>query len=226
MQTVHLRELGPRCVSLLSSLSSPSAASANSSGANASWRSLSVLQHASMWHLQQLLRTKKEAAAADMARVRVPFDVPASSVRLLRAAGERALALAVDVRSAGPCAVQVLWNVRVDALERPHHRHRAASADGSDGHKLRVPQLPRGVFRRLGMGDSIRRASPWALSPVRRQTRRHRLDDDREADSPKDADAATLGRLLVGSGAYSSQSRVETYAGRHLTTSLLHWHGS
>jgi len=182
-------------------------------------RSLSVLQNASMWHLQQLLRTKKEATAADMARVRVPFDVPASSIRLLRAAGERALALAVGVRCADSCAVQVLWNVRVDALERPHHRHHAVSTDCSDGHKMRVPQLPRGVFRRLGMGNSIR-ASPWVLSPVRRQTRRHRLNDDKVAESPNDLDTATLARFLVDPSAYSSQSCVETYASRHLINHL------
>lgn len=175
-----------------------------------------MLQYASMWHLQQLLHTKEEAAAADMPRVHVPFDVPSSSLRLVRFVDEHnrvRMTFAIDVKSAGACAVQVLWNVHVDAFERSHRHQHAHTADGSGRHKIRVPQLPRSVFRRLRMADSIRanHSLPWVLSPVRRQTRRHRLDDDKDGESPKDAGNSTLGRLLVGSNAFSSQSPMDMY---------------
>ncbi|KAG7382213.1 phosphatidylinositol-4-phosphate 5-kinase-like protein 1 [Phytophthora pseudosyringae] len=82
--------------------------------------SLHVLQHASMWHFHQLLRTQLQVASTTMKRVRVPFEMIASSVKLVESTNQQQqprMSLSVDVNSETNCAVQVFWNVKASALE-------------------------------------------------------------------------------------------------------------
>lgn len=179
-----------------------------------------------MWHLQQLLRIKTEPTAAKMPRVRVPFELPAASLQVSRWLDDEQrpkMALSMSIQSTSKCAVQVLWNVRTDALERPGQHGQSNGAHLSDSLKVRVPRIRSSLFRRLGRPGNIGadHALPWVLSPVRRQNRRHRLEDDRDGENPKEANGAALVRLMGGSKSFSSHSKMELCVlGRGFTTSI------
>ncbi|KAJ0409708.1 hypothetical protein ATCC90586_007497 [Pythium insidiosum] len=145
--------------------------------------SVSVLENASMWHLQQLLRAKVETSAFPMRRVTLPFHLHAPSLAVARAPtgpGEPAAAVSLSfaLRSDVPVTAQVLWGVSADALQR------ASTPSGSS--RFAPPVLERvstqGAWRAI-------RALPLLFSRVRRQRRRHKLRDDTAAEDD-DAEGA------------------------------------
>ncbi|KAL3671191.1 hypothetical protein V7S43_004370 [Phytophthora oleae] len=82
--------------------------------------SLHVLRHTSMWHFHQLLRTQLQIASTTMKRVRVPFEIIASSVKLVESTDEQhhsRMNLHLEVKSDVKCDVQVFWQVKASALE-------------------------------------------------------------------------------------------------------------
>ncbi|TMW59509.1 hypothetical protein Poli38472_004578 [Pythium oligandrum] len=145
--------------------------------------SLMVLRNASMWHLQQLLRTKTEVVSTKMKRVTVPFEVVASSVHIQAtkssadAAARRDLMLTFQCKSTRPCAIQVLWGVRAEAID-PNARINALESAGSTTDVL-PPQESRMArfLRRIAIVRPILTV-PSVLSRARRQPRRHQLQDD------------------------------------------------
>lgn len=201
-EDAHL-EVYPTFLSLLISLSLDS--------------SVRALQHASMWHFQQLLRTKLEETATEMPRIRVPFDILVPSLRVDRWLDDMKrpkMNLTVRVTSAQKCAVQVLWNVRVDAIELSNRSPYGDATDGTASRKTGLSRLSSSVYRRLGMARHIRgsRGLPWPLSPVQRLDRRHRLDDEKEEEFKVDGDSATLALSWLGSKAFTSHSTIQRCA--------------
>lgn len=173
-----------------------------------------------MWHFHQLLRTQLQVASTTMKRVRVPFEMIASSVRLLESADEHQqprMNLSVEVKSDTKFVVQAFWDVKVSALEGA-----CQGATSSPG------DWP--IKRRLQLVDAVRptRAALSAIHAVRSLPRRfyctdfmntpHRLLDedidngDRALDVPKtEQTGSSLARLFVEGDSFRSCSVMERY---------------
>lgn len=122
-----------------------------------------------MWHLQHLLRTKIEPFSAKMKRVEVPFDIISSSLQVTQMSSGNKRALTFAFRTKTPCTVQIMWDVKRDALE-----HSQRNGESSDD--VTESNLPR-LFERI----SIRRILGFLstiFSHTRRQNRRHELRDE------------------------------------------------
>ncbi|TYZ60338.1 hypothetical protein PybrP1_003967 [[Pythium] brassicae (nom. inval.)] len=192
--------------------------------------SLNVLEDASLGHFQQLLRTKLKVESAKMATVRQPFEIPPASVRVGRAAAphwtgadqyfqdgkeEPAMQLSFTVRSSVKCVVQVLWGVRTEALQQLQYAQPSApttpiSSPRSPGRSQdRLPVLHRLPTPHKSFGQRAVEL-PSLLSRVRRQTRRHRLEDDNERDDERcraAPDASCSLEHLLGEENFLSASR-------------------
>lgn len=182
-------------------------------------RSLSILQNASMWHFQQLLRIKTEPQRVPMARVRMPFVIDMASLRVEQQGGRGgAQVLSVRIKSRIRCSVQVFWHVRVVALEQICHRaaSSAASSSSSGGQNpfaARTPPSPGllSVRKRLQATSS---SLPNMFSFVRPQTRRHRLTeeyDSRGETTTDEDDTLVWSPQFFGDSAFTSKSTASRY---------------
>lgn len=75
-----------------------------------------------MWHFHQLLRTQLQIASTPMKRVWVPFEIIASSVKLVESLDEQQhprTELHLEVKTDTRCFVhvQVFWQVKMSALD-------------------------------------------------------------------------------------------------------------
>lgn len=166
-----------------------------------------------MWHLQQLLRTKLEVAEAKMPRVRVPFEILPPSLNVTRTSGagddpQATMRLSLKIKTNTKCVLQVFWGVKTDALEKSYRMASAKSLSGalspsSASSKRSIP-----VLQRL----SVSRAAelPTFLSRVRRQSRRHRLNDDKVSDGSGDGyESCVKLEHIVGEESFRSASPPE-----------------
>lgn len=231
-QVLHLNDLGPRFVShtprtcVLRRHSPVSCLSL----ALSLVISLSVLENATMWHFQQLSRTKLDVTSSKMATVRIPFEVAPASLAVSRAPlsdSPASMHLSFSVRASAKCVVQVLWGVRTDALLE-HHFASAPGLSSPRSPSLR-DHIP--VLRRLSSQQRRMRQRaadlPTFLSRLRRQTRRHRLHDDRvdESDATGEcsrADSSLAGFSLehmVGAASFQSASPCTRFVGQSVVPS-------
>ncbi|GLD97281.1 hypothetical protein PINS_up005964 [Pythium insidiosum] len=172
--------------------------------------SVSVLENASMWHLQQLLRSKVETSACPMRRVTLPFQLLQPTLTITRAPSASsdlppAFSLAFAFRSDVPATAQVLWGVRADALQRapaPSDCRRSSSG-------FRPPVLERVSAHRLARAF---RALPLLFSRARRQRRRHKLRDDADAEEADSTGAQRHERSVFDRDCSRSQSDVHEFA--------------
>lgn len=169
--------------------------------------SLHVLEDASLWHFQQLLRTKHKVESTKMVTLRQPFEIPLVSLKVsgtgtsmtsadqyFQDKTESALQLSFTVRSSTKCVVQVFWGVRTDALLQLQHWQCSARTtpissphSPSRGHLPMLHRLP-APHKTFGQHAV---ELPSILSLVRRQTRRHRLEDDDNEREDERCRAAT-----------------------------------
>ncbi|KAG3079593.1 hypothetical protein PI124_g20717 [Phytophthora idaei] len=174
--------------------------------------SLHVLQHVSMWHFHQLLRTQLQVASTTMKRVRIPFEIVASSVKLVEAAGEQQqprMNLSVEVKAETKCVVQMFWNVKTSALE-------GAYQSATD------PRVDWPTKRRFHLVDAVpTRAARSAIHAMRSlpgkfydadlvKTPHQLLDDDDNGIAPSSPKTGLcLARHFVGSDSFRACSVME-----------------
>ncbi|KAE8992940.1 hypothetical protein PF004_g20278 [Phytophthora fragariae] len=138
--------------------------------------SLHVLRHASMWHFHQLLRTQLQTTSTSMKRVRVPFEIVASSVKLVESsAGQQPLMnLSIEVRSERKFVVQVFWDVKAGALEGACHSPTNASTDWPLKQRFHAVQPTRAARTAIHAMRSL----PGKLYDRDHMNTPHRLLDD------------------------------------------------
>lgn len=187
-----------------------------------------------MWHFQQLLRTKLEVSSTKMTSVRLPFEIPTSSLTVSRtfsrsssnnshhqqelaAATENAapMQFSFKIRSSTKCVAQVFWGVKTEALLENCSQFRMASAKSllSPTHSSSSP-IP--VLQSLStQKKNLRQRAldlPTFLSRARRQNRRHRLNDDDKLSGDDDDRVGGWGfglEQMVGPESFRSASPPE-----------------
>ena len=179
--------------------------------------SLSVLSLASLWHFQQLIRTKFEVVPIPMRRLRVPFELVAGSMHLKAGSIDAASdcgsnsqsksQLVFTVRSESTCSVRVFWGVTVKALDEDLASTPSSASSSSspfDWSNSRRRKRSTSLLRKLSSATSFPGSGVLPNLLTSHHQRRHRLHND-EADGEDDQEADADGGTSDARGFHHSR---------------------